>query len=167
MRGRKPKPTRLKILNGTRADRINAREPTPPAGPPEVPKHLDELARDEWARLVPILEEMGVLSQADGAALMLYCECYSKWLRARGEIAKRGMTIEITKTITSKKGSTIETTGRLQANPAVLIEIQMMRLMKELLIEFGLTPSARSRISATGRIKADNLDDFLARQKAR
>lgn len=161
MRGRKPIPTKLKILKGTRSDRINGREPFLPVARPAIPDHLDSLARGEWDRLVPILEKMGVLTEADGAALMLYCECYSKWMRARGEIAKRGMLIEMTRTITSKRGATVETTGKPIANPAVAIEIQTGRMMRELLIEFGLTPSSRSRLKSAAEPPVDDLAEFL------
>ena len=140
MRGRKPTPTKLKILAGTRKARINEQEPTLPPARPEIPEHLDALARGEWERLCPILERMGVLTEADGAAVMLYCEAYGKWLRARGEVAKRGLLIEVSRTVTSKRGATIETTGKVIANPAVNMEIQLARLMKELLVEFGLHP---------------------------
>ena len=43
MRGRKPTPTRLKILKGSRADRINEREPALPPARPDAPEHLDAL----------------------------------------------------------------------------------------------------------------------------
>ena len=39
--------------------------------------------------------------------------------------------------------------------------------MKEILIEFGLTPSARSRIKTNDPGPRDRLGEFLARQKAR
>jgi P27 family predicted phage terminase small subunit len=166
LRGRKPKPTKLKILAGTRPARINQNEPTPAPTRPEIPEHLDALARAEWERLCPILERMGVLTEADGAALTVYCECYSKWLRARGDIQKRGLLIEVARTVTSKRGATIETTGQVKANPAVMIEIQMARLMKEILVEFGCTPSSRSRVKVNDAGK-DRLGEFLAKQKAR
>ena len=106
-----------------------------------------------------------MLTEADGSALMLYCECYSKWLRARGDIAKRGLMIEQSRTTTSKRGATVETTGKVTANPAVAIEIQMGRMMRELLVEFGLTPSSRSRIKSTAEKPKDALAEFLSRRK--
>ena len=165
MRGPKPKPTKLKILAGTRADRINHAEPTLPPARPEMPDHLDALARAEWERLCGIVERMGVLTEADGAAMGIYCECYSKWIRARGDIAKRGLLIEITRTVTTRRGSTVETTGAVKANPAVAIEIQTARLMKELLMEFGLTPSSRTRVKTSDAGPRDRLAEFLSRQK--
>jgi P27 family predicted phage terminase small subunit len=163
MRGRKPDPTKLKILRGVQNDRINHSEPIPPSGKPEPPEHLDKLAKEEWERLCVILKEMGLLSLADGPALALYCECYSKWLRVRGEIAKHGMVIKST-TDVIQKGKVVATKEYLRANPAINIEVQMARMMKDLLIEFGLTPSSRSRIRTTADRPKDELEEFLEKE---
>ena len=49
MRGRKPKPTLMKQLNGNPGKRpLNDREPVPPAGTPTPPDYLDDVARQEW-----------------------------------------------------------------------------------------------------------------------
>src|SRR5271166_1302113 len=53
MRGRKPKPTALKLLDGTRADRINHDEPATPPASIEPPDWLDETARAHWGDLAP------------------------------------------------------------------------------------------------------------------
>jgi P27 family predicted phage terminase small subunit len=159
MRGRKPEPTTVKLLRGARMDRVNELEPPPPPGQPEPPEHLDNIAKAEWTRIAGILSRMGLLSHAEGPALMLYCEAYSKWLRARGEIVKRGMVIE--RDILNSNGH--KTGTRLFANPAILIEMQAMRLMKDLLVEFGLTPSSRARVKVD-QPPVDALADFLGRR---
>jgi len=156
-RGRKPTPTHIKILRGTRKSRVNDAEPSPPPGLPEPPDHLDSLAKDEWARMVAILGHMGIISKAEGPALTLYCEAYSKWLRARGEIVKRGMVIE--RDIVNSKGR--KTGTRLFANPAIAVEMATMRLMKDILVELGMTPSARSRIRAGRDNPKDPFEEFL------
>jgi P27 family predicted phage terminase small subunit len=150
------------LLRGIRSTRINDQEPAPPAGEPEPPEHLDNLAKDEWRRMAEILGHMGLLSPAEGPALTLFCESYSKWLRARGEIVKRGMVIE--RDVINSNGH--KTGTRIFANPAIVIEMQAMRLMKDLLVEFGLTPSSRSRVKVD-RPPADALADFLAKKKSR
>jgi phage terminase small subunit len=38
--------------------------------------------------MVPILLDMGVLTVADGDALMLYCEAYASWTTAMIDIKK-------------------------------------------------------------------------------
>jgi P27 family predicted phage terminase small subunit len=151
-RGRKPKPTVLKLLAGSRADRINPAEPVPGLVAPEPPDHLDRAALDEWKRLTPILMEMGILSKADGAALALYCDAYSRWLRARMDVLKRGSIVETA-------------AGTLKLNPHIYLINSSMRLMKELLVEFGCTPSARSRVSVV-MVKRDELSEFLGRKKS-
>ena len=62
MRGRKPKPTALKLLDGTRADRINHDEPAMPPASIEPPDWLDETARAYWGDLAPVLQSSGLLT---------------------------------------------------------------------------------------------------------
>ena len=74
MRGRKPKPTTLKLLDGNPGKRtINDREPAALAGVPEPPGWLDDEARAEWFRMVKMLGDMRLLSPADHAMLEAYC----------------------------------------------------------------------------------------------
>ena len=65
-RGRKPKPTALKILEGNPGKRpINGSEPVPPKGGLKCPTWLLPEAKKEWKRLASSLEVMGVLTMAD------------------------------------------------------------------------------------------------------
>ena len=64
-RGRKPKPTALKVLEGNPGKRpLNDREPVPPKGTLKCPAWLLPEAKKEWKRLAPALEAMGVLTMA-------------------------------------------------------------------------------------------------------
>ena len=52
MRGRKPKPTSVKILTGNPGKRrLNHEEPKPPVSVPECPVELSPTAKAEWDRL--------------------------------------------------------------------------------------------------------------------
>jgi P27 family predicted phage terminase small subunit len=135
-RGPKPKPTALKKLAGVRRDRISADEPIATPGLPEAPTHLDKLAIEEWNRLVPLLHEMGVLARIDGAALAIYCDCHSRWLRSRADLIKHGMLMR--------------TKAGYKTNPAVSVITATLRTMTRLLAEFGCTPSSRSTIKTSG-----------------
>lgn len=150
-RGRKPKPTVEKILAGDRADRINRSEPRPGRSVPECPAHLDEWGREAWADVVPKLAELGVLTELDGRALGMYCEAYSRWRRALEVIRIDGVT-------------SFTDQGSVKANPAVTVATQAERFMTAILLEFGLTPSSRSRVK-TDAAPRDALADFLARRK--
>lgn len=128
MRGRKPKPTALKILDGTRADRINRDEPVLPAGGLEPPSWLNDVeghGRDHWDELAPLLSKAGLLTEGDRPALALLCRAYA----------------------------------RLRLDP---LDDRANDLYRRMLIEFGLTPSARSRIKGTGEKPKDALAEFLA-----
>ena len=84
MPGPAPKPTALKSAEGNRAHRpLPVREPTPLTGEPQMPRHLDALAKREWRRLTPILLSLKILSEADGLALANLCMTYSTLVQAQ------------------------------------------------------------------------------------
>ncbi|NLD95616.1 MAG: phage terminase small subunit P27 family, partial [Synergistaceae bacterium] len=76
-RGRKPKPTALKLLEGDRGKGrrpLNKNEPIPPEGAIKCPSWLLPEAKKEWKRLAPALEAMRVLTVADLKAFEGYCQ---------------------------------------------------------------------------------------------
>ena len=146
LRGPKPKPTSLKVLNGARPARINKDEPKPTPGVPPVPAHLKGEALEEWKRITATLAPMNTLTQADGAALSIYCVAYSRWLEARKVIEERGALIDTTKK-TTKKGTVINNPrGVVKTNPACLVAAEAEATMLRVLAAFGLTPSDRSKV---------------------
>ena len=78
MRGRRPKPTRLKVLTGNPGKRpLNPDEPKPERAIPECPAELGPVARREWDRLGKELASLGLLTNLDRAALAAYCGAYA------------------------------------------------------------------------------------------
>ncbi len=151
-RGTKPAPTPLKILKGTRPSRLNADEPKPPVVRPERPEVLDSFGLAEWDRIMPELEELGILARVDGAALALYCSAYSQWVRADLEVHIRGMLVDT--------GN-----GGIKANPAVSMAHMARAQMHSILTEFGATPASRSRVKTGDAAKdRDALGEFLNRR---
>ena len=147
-RGRKPKPTAAKIAAGNPGKRaINKAEPKPPTTAPPCPEHLGEVARREWLRMVGHLEPLGLLTTIDGDALALYCTAYERWADAEQQLRKTGVIVK------APSGFPIQ-------NPYLAIANKAMQQMQKLLVEFGCTPSSRSRISVEQQNK-DALDDFL------
>ena len=89
MRGRRPKPTRLKVLTGNPGKRpLNNAEPRPEAAVPNCPDELGETARREWNRLVGELASLKLLTNFDRAALAAYCGAYALWAEATEAIAR-------------------------------------------------------------------------------
>jgi P27 family predicted phage terminase small subunit len=154
-RGRKPKPTSLKILDGTRSDRVNRQEPSPARVAPPMTAEVegDSFALEAWNRLVPRLQSLGLLTEADGEALSLYCVTYSRYRLASIDVQAHGLAVETG-------------LGGLKANPAAAVAAECSRLMASLLAEFGLTPASRSRVKAAVEPTRDALADFLARRKS-
>jgi P27 family predicted phage terminase small subunit len=165
LRGRKPKPTTLKLLEGYQRDRINFQSPNLEVSLPDPPEHLDPLALKEWHRIASILERMRVLTEADGAALAIYCESFSRWIRARADVQKRGMVLEQEHIRKDKKGAVAEQYTVVKLNPAIQVEHASKLIMLRVLTEFGLTPSSRCRIKGGAPERKDRLAEFLQKKK--
>jgi P27 family predicted phage terminase small subunit len=149
MRGRKPTPTRLKIIRGNPGKRrINAAgEPRPVRKQPEAPSQLSEKARTAWDQIAPVLDRMGVLTEADAMALEMLCEAYADYRGAREDLRAFG----------SNYYETVTQTGGVmrRLHPAFNVMQDAERRIRTWLVEFGKTPSARSRVSVVEPEKDD------------
>ena len=151
MKGRKPKPTKIKILEGNRGKRpLPENEPRPQPVAPECPDWLCEEAKEEWNRVAPPLERLGLLTEIDMTALVGYCEAWADYKKAKKFIQKHGEVYPIK----TNEGEV----KYLQQVPQVAIANRAMKLVQSLCAEFGMTPSARGRMSIKG---ADNNDDEM------
>lgn len=144
-RGRPPKPTEIKILEGNPGKRpLNMNEPKPNPLVPECPEWLSDVAKKEWKRVVPELERLGLLTCVDGAALEGYCQSYARWVEAEQFMIKHGTIFKTPN-------------GYIQQVPQVAIAQKYLNVVKAFCAEFGLTPSSRSRLTIEN--KKDDIDD--------
>lgn len=155
MRGRKPKPTALKLAEGNPGKRkINRGEPKPDGAAPACPRHLKGEARKEWVRLVPELEKIGLMTKVDLAAMACYCESWGLYLQALAAMARP-----------AKKGGgavTVTDKGNQIQSPWLAIANRQKALIRSFLAEFGLTPATRSRLSITPvKTPGDDLAAFM------
>lgn len=152
--GRPRKPTGLHVIDGTaRKDRMMPNEPKPALIRPSCPAWLAKEAKREWRRIAKELEDLGLLTRVDRAALAAYCQCYSRWKDAEALVAAEGLTE------TTDKGNVIQ-------HPAVGIANKAMAEMRAFLSEFGMTPAARTRINAKPREdKGAKTKEFLFGQR--
>lgn len=149
MRGRRPKPTRVKVLTGNPGKRpMNMNEPRPELTIPECPNELGPLARKEWERLAGELGKLKLLTELDRAALAAYCGAYALWAEATDAIQKYGAMVK------SPSGYPIQ-------SPYVSIANREAEIMMRIASEFGFTPASRSRIT-TPRKKEPDLFDQAA-----
>ena len=134
MRGRKPKPTKLKLLEGNPGKRPIGREPQPPSSLPSCPAHLSPSAKTEWKRLAKTLNRIGVLTQVDRSALAAYCQAYGRWVEAEKKLKETPVLLKTP-------------AGYVQQSPWLSISNKQMELMAKYMGELGLTPSARTRLA--------------------
>lgn len=166
VRGRRPKPTKLKLVEGTaRKDRVNDEEPEPPAGDVVAPNWLRGRARRLWKQIAPVLEEMHILTTADPHALALLCDAYAEYVECSEYIRKRGRTYESIVVVEAEDeaGERAEITKRMvRPRPEVAMAADAWRRVRAMLAEFGMTPSSRTRVKATeGGREKDPFEDFL------
>jgi P27 family predicted phage terminase small subunit len=137
MRGRKPKPTALKILRGNPGQRrLNPAEPVHPPLGVECPAALiDPLAREEWARIAPQLIRQGQVTSVDRGTLMGYCLKYAQWQALEAEARQHPSIVKAP-------------SGYPIPNPLLGLANRVFHLMLKAAAELGITPSARSRVTA-------------------
>lgn len=140
MKGRRPIPTSLHVLHGLPGKRpLNADEPQPERGIPDPPAHLSEGARAAWPILAQKLDDMAVLTLADSFALEQLSENHAEILEWRKLVKDAGHTYEVT----NDEGET-----RILINPACRMLSDAEKRFRSMLVEFGLTPSSRSKVNA-------------------
>jgi P27 family predicted phage terminase small subunit len=142
-RGRKPKPAFLRLLEGNRGHRPIPQVPQPdiPREVPEPPAYLSGYARDEWLRVGPSLHRIGCLTVLDLSCFSVYCTTVGRWMECEDLLAKMATSDPATGGLTTKTS-----TGCLTQHPIYRIAVQSARDMLRYAAEFGLTPSARTRI---------------------
>lgn len=148
MRGQKPKPTRLKKLEGVRTSRINENEPEPGPGKVTCPGFLSKEAKAEWRRIAPELTRLGLLTPIDRAAFAAYCASYARWAKVEMKLLDKGVLVKGAK-------------GQIITSPLLWISTSAMKQMLKFGVEFGLTPSSRSRLVGTAPSERDPLDELL------
>ena len=149
MSGPSPTPTALKILKGNPGRRpLNDKEPKPKAAIPTCPSHLCPVGKREWKRITKELSILGLITKIDRAALSGYCTAWAKYVEASIGIRKTGYLVK------SKNGVPY-------INPLVTVQNKAMEQMKGFLIEFGMTPSSRSRISISEQKEEENPFDNI------
>ncbi len=149
-RGARPKPTALKMLQGTnRADRGNPHEPRTRTQIPACPAHLTDEGRREWRRISKLLAALGLVTAIDRAALASYCQAWGRWVEAEEALKRHGVVIKSPNAFPMQ-------------SPYLAIANKAMDQMRILLTEFGMTPSSRTRVAATGSTDEWSDEDLRA-----
>lgn len=122
-----------------------------------MPKGLGKVAAAEWRSIVPDLLQLGVLTKVDGKALAAYCHAFARWFQAEKDVEKYGVIVEEPILLMGEETGYV----RLKKNPACNVSETSMKIMKSFLVEFGMTPAARSRVRIEKPKERDPFQDYL------
>ncbi len=155
MRGRKPTPSNLVKLHGNPGKRaINKDEAKPKAKLPACPAHLTGEARREWKRTGGHLLALGLVTEIDRGALALYCQAWGRWVDAEKNLTQFG-------TVIKAPG------GFLMQSPYLAIANKAQQQMTKLLVEFGMSPSSRSRVTPVEQREDDTFANWESRRRSK
>lgn len=151
----------MKIAEGNPGKRpLNRREPTVSNALPSCPGWLAKEAKREWRRLARELNAAGLLATVDRAALAAYCQLWARWVAIEAELVlmvpgKDGKPVPKYNMV----GSTDK--GYEFVSPLFGLALQTLKAMKQYMVEFGMTPSSRSRIRIDAPQKEKSLAEIL------
>jgi P27 family predicted phage terminase small subunit len=149
-RGRRPVPTQLKVVRGNPGKRPlpeDEPEAAPLVSDADIPPYLSDAARAHWHTVAEQLREAKLLGRVDSHALALYCEAFARWRDANDQIATFGPVV-----VSPRSGFPVQ-------SPYLGIANKAHEQMCKLLIEFGMTPSARARVS---KVEGEETDPYAA-----
>lgn len=142
--GRPRKPATIHHLNGNPGKRpLSLPDFNPKVELPEPPDHLLPAARAEWMRIGPLLEQYGLISAVDVAALALYCQAYGRWQAAETALAL----------VVADRGSIIvrSPNGYEMHHPLLNVINKAQDQVHSYLQQFGLSPAAREKVTPSSQ----------------
>jgi P27 family predicted phage terminase small subunit len=147
--GRKPTPTKLRLLRGNPGKRpLPQGEPTPRVAAPAAPSHVSREAKREWRRTAKLLVELGLLTHVDRAALAMYCEAWGRWVEAEHALQEYGLIVK-------------SPSGYPMQSPYLAVANRAMDQVRLLLGEFGMSPASRTRVQALEPAEDDAFERLL------
>lgn len=142
LRGRPPKPTPLKILDGTRKDRINFSEPQPQVVVRDPPRGMSAHGKRAWKEVLALLIPTRVMTETDYRALKLLCDWENSYEVALKILETKGTTYEQDVFHRGEViGSVIKVRQEVQDRRDAAVELL------KLYAYFGMTPTSRSKVT--------------------
>lgn len=145
--GPRPKPTRVKELEGNPGKRPLPRNEPRPQLPVKRPRGMGRGQRAYWDQHAPELERLRILTGLDVPAMRLMAEHYTFALEAAEILGKEGLIVK------GRDGT--------KKNPAWQALRDATGMYLRLAAEFGMTPSARTRLQLPPEVEQLSLADLL------
>jgi P27 family predicted phage terminase small subunit len=152
-RGPKPLPQNVRAFTGTSHRPMRAADLAdgvhPEVALPAMPKHMGREAAAEWKRVTPLLLELNLLTKIDRTALELYCRTYGRLQQVERALAARQAQLldegrDVTEALVQPTP-----TGFLRESALSKLAADLSQQVDRYLASFGMSPSARSRVTAS------------------
>ncbi|RBW69468.1 phage terminase small subunit P27 family [Bacillus taeanensis] len=160
--GRKAKPVNLHLLEGNKShltkEEIEKRQKaeeslTLKSDNIKPPTWLDSEGKKTFRKLIKEFEEIDLLVNVDVYMIAMFCDAYSDYIECTKIIQDEGKLIEHT----NKAGET----NRIP-HPLLTKKSHAFNQMKAMASEFGLTPSARTKLIQNMQVEGDNEDNSFS-----
>jgi P27 family predicted phage terminase small subunit len=142
MRGRKPKPSFLKLVHGSRKP-IRKNEPKPKGDLLHAPDWLDGKQREEWTYAIANTPA-GMLKRIDRAPLVAYVVHACAFREATEQLNKTPLLVR-----GWRKNSPVQ-------NPLIRVRARESLLMLKACAELGFSPASRTRVEASPDPRLDD-----------
>ena len=160
-RGPKPLPANVHMLRGNASKKPLGGildEFRPEVEIPDFPSWIWPEAKKEWKRIATELERYGLISKLDRAALVLYCQAWAKMVWAERALTRAMKLAEDARAEAESKGLEymggdglmVKTAnGNFTYSHHWVVGKHAASEVKRYLDLFGLSPSARSRVTVS------------------
>lgn len=118
-----------------------------------IPDDIQEEAKAYMRNVCDMLESKGVMENVDTAALTMLARNYSMFIQANKQLEKDGLTV------TSDRGN-------IAPHPAIKIAKDAQTSAMKVMLEFGLTAKARTKLTKMATAEEDSpLESFVKNSK--
>ena len=163
MKGRPPKPTAKKRLEGNPGKRpLNEDEPQPKRGIPDIPEWLKMFPRaiDNWEFESKILDDQGTMTEAERGILAYRCYAYARWVQLALDLLEEGEVLVVPK-IDLNTG--VEYMDK-KHNPKQKQLESMMKEYKSAGSLLALDTVSRARVKTIPKEKESKFDRFMQKK---
>lgn len=131
------------LIMAPRGPKPKAKNAIAPGPMPSPPVWMLENVRavQLWNQYGPVLNKLGLLESLDAVGFSLLCEAIDAYLIARDQLGDEELVVTVGESFSP------------QQNPLVSIVRQQTKAIRELLIEFGMTPTGRIRLTGSTSVQ--------------
>lgn len=147
-RGRPPKPAAAKRMLGNPGRREIQDEPELEPLGDESPEELGGVALKEWKRILPILQNRGIVTAGDRALLCAYCVAWEQWVEGQAKTRRYGSVI-------------VKKDGGAFFSPYFGLTNSAAKTLQRLASELGLSPVSRARMGVAAQQADTGKDGFF------